>query len=69
MTVALLRLFMGIAIPRGVGVRATGMAAAKRGRRARIKECEKYILYWKRSGKLKMSGRGLDVLGRTGGRC
>jgi hypothetical protein len=45
------------------------MAALKRGRRARIKECEKYILYWKRSGKLKMSGRGLDALGRTGGRC
>ena len=34
---------MGIAIPRDVGGRASGMAAVKKGRMERTKECEKYM--------------------------
>jgi hypothetical protein len=41
---------MGIAIPRDVGGWAGGMAAVKKGRMARIKEREKYMSDWKRSG-------------------
>jgi hypothetical protein len=43
LTEPLPRLSMGIAIPRDVGDRASGMAAVKNGRMARIKECEKYM--------------------------
>jgi hypothetical protein len=35
---------MGIAIPRGVGGMASGMAAVKKGRIAKTKECEKNML-------------------------
>jgi hypothetical protein len=34
---------MGIAIPREVGSWASGMAAVRKGRMARTKECEKYM--------------------------
>jgi hypothetical protein len=53
---------MGIAIPRDLGW-ASGMAAVKKGRMARIKECEKYMIDWKRSRRLQMSGRGQKALG------
>jgi hypothetical protein len=48
----LARFAMGIAIPRDVGGWAVGMAAVKKGRMARTKECEKRILDWKRSRNL-----------------
>ena len=56
------RLEMGIAIPRDLGW-AIGMAAARKGRMARTKECEKYMLDWKRFSRLQMSGRGQKALG------
>ena len=57
------RLPMGIATPREVGGRANGMAAVKRGRRAKIKECEKYISYWKRS---ENEWKRTDAFGKMG---
>jgi hypothetical protein len=39
----LTRLAMGIEIPPDVGGSASGMAAVKNGRIARIKECKKYM--------------------------
>jgi hypothetical protein len=37
------RLAMGMAIPRDAGGWASGMAAVRKGRMAREKECERYI--------------------------
>jgi hypothetical protein len=39
---------MGIAIPRGVEDWANGMAVVRKGRKAKTKECEKYITAWNR---------------------
>ena len=44
LTERLLRLSREIATPRGTGDRASGMAAVKTGRMARIKEYERYML-------------------------
>jgi hypothetical protein len=38
------------------------MAAVKKGRMTRTKECEKYMLDWRRSSRMQMSGRGLEAL-------
>jgi hypothetical protein len=65
-TEGLARLVMGIAIPRDFGGPASGVAAVKKGRMARTKEGERYMLGWKRSSMLQKERKRTESLWTMG---